>query len=74
MFVGLHVHFTQVCTMFVAIISFVEIGQSSSKYIGIVENNTCSPPSPLNQCCTLLFVQVRGEIIYPKHAVIIIED
>ena len=47
MFIGVHVHFTQVCTMFVAIISFVEIGQSSSKYIGIVENNTCSPPPPL---------------------------
>ena len=47
MFVGLHVHFTQVCTMFVAIISFVEIGQSSSKYIGIVENKHVLPPPPL---------------------------
>ena len=64
MFLGVYVHFTQVCTMFVAIISFVEIGQSSSKYIGIVENNMCSPPpSPLNQCWTLLFHQVRGEIM-----------
>ena len=64
MFVGLHVHFTQVCTMFVAIISFVEIGQSSSKYIGIVENNMCSPPPPpLISVEHYFFHQVRGEIM-----------